>query len=97
MNSAKPPANDGYYNFNEEYYTIWFAYIQSQQNNGGTAAPGIQKMWDKYDGRKKHPNKHYKGYDLLSKYSCYVPHLTYYMVNPFNTDDDFKRLFSDHH
>jgi hypothetical protein len=68
MNSAKPPANDGYYNFNEEYYTIWFAYIQSQQNNGGTAAPGIQKMWDKY-----------------------------YMVNPFNTDDDFKRLFSDHH
>jgi hypothetical protein len=53
------PSSDGYYNFNEEYYTIWFAYVQSQQKNGGAAAPGIQTMWDRYDGRKFHPNKHY--------------------------------------
>jgi len=36
---------DGYYNYNEEHYTVWLAHEMSKQKNGGTATEPIEAMW----------------------------------------------------
>jgi len=89
-------AADGFYNYNEEHYTVWLAHETSKENNGGTATAGYEKMWNAWNGRKEHPNQSYAGHDLLSRWASYIVHLPYYMMNVFNSDDDFKRLFKSH-
>ena len=51
-----PLQKDGYYNYNEEHYTVWLAHEQSKAKNGGTAYPAIEKMWTAWNDRKLHPN-----------------------------------------
>jgi hypothetical protein len=88
--------SDGFYNYNEEHYTVWLAHEYSKAKNGGVAYPAIERMWTAWNDRKEHPNRHYNGHDLLSKWASYIVHLPYYMVNPFNSDSDFQNLFKSH-
>ena len=57
---------------------------------------GIQRMWDHWQNRRKHPIYSYGGHPLLSLWSAYVVHLPYYMNHAFNSDPLYQELFDSH-
>merc|ERR1712232_1246082 len=54
------PRADGYYEYNEEHYTFWFAYLSAPHNRA------LQQMWERWQGRREHPDHNYAGHPLLS-------------------------------
>lgn len=95
---AKQPDSDGFYQFNEEHYTIWFAFEQAcgKQPQGHCSNTAIETMWSKWMGRRLHPDHTYAGIPLLSTWSGYVVHLPYYTSHSFNSDAAFTQLFRNH-
>ena len=93
-----PLDQDGYYEFNEIFIAVWFAYQTAcgNQPTGQCTNKGIERMWQRWQGRKSHPNHYYGSYALLSLWSAYVVHLPYYMTHPFNTDATYTQLFRSH-
>eukprot|EP00966_Prymnesium_polylepis_P049594 1147938-Prymnesium_polylepis.1 len=93
------PQADGYYQFNEEHYTVWYAHVKAC----GDAPPGhcahaaAEAMWAAWQGRRLHPNAvaPVGGYRLLSLWSGYLVQLPYY-TSPFNADATYEALFRDH-
>jgi hypothetical protein len=98
-NGGQSPQQDGYYQFNEEHYTVWFAYVKAC----GTAPPdqcahrGAAAMWERWQGRRLHPNKFSPvgHYSLLSLWSGYLVQLPYYTTT-FNQDAAYEALFRSH-
>merc|ERR1719424_2395422 len=92
---AKPVLGDGMYNFNEEHYTVWFAYEKAcpLQKTGECPNVAIQQMWDRWMSRSQHPNYNYKEHPLLSLWSGYIVHLPFYTSHSFNSNADFQALF----
>jgi len=84
------PRSDGYYEFNEEHYTYWFAYLASPQNKA------IQTMWTRWQGRREHPDHEYAGHKLLSMWSGYIVHLPFYATQSFNSDATYNALLKSH-
>jgi len=94
---TRSPKKDGYYQYNEQHYTMWLAHEQSKQKNDGVATEAIEAMWVAWNDRKMHPNAQYYGKPLLSRWSSYIVQLPYYMAHPFNSDADFVGLFKSHY
>lgn len=96
--SAQTPASDGFYGFNEEMYTVWFAYEQAcgKQAPGKCSNNPIETMWKKWWGRRFHPNHNYDNYKLLSVWSGYLVQLPFYTVHPCNSDSTYQTLFHNH-
>jgi len=92
------PAADGYYDYNEEHYTVWLAYVKAcrGQPRGQCSNQYIQRMWRKWQDRRLHPNKQYGNHKLLSLWSSYVVQLPFYLVHPFISDQAFNQLFASH-
>jgi len=92
------PRPDGFYEFNEEHYTLWLAYEHTcgSQPAGNCSHPGIERMWQAWQGRRNHPDQEYEGIKLLSKWSSYIVHLPYYTVHAFNSDPIYQKLFKNH-
>jgi len=68
-----PLQRDGFYNFNEEHYTVWLAHEMSKaKSDTGEATQPIQDMWTAFNDRRLHPNWSYGNYDLLSVWSSYI-------------------------
>ncbi len=95
---AQEPQADGFYQFNEEHYTIWFAYEKAcgGQPAGHCSNAAIEAMWDAWQGRRLHPNHAYEKIALLSAWSGYIVHLPYYTTHTFNSDPAYLALFRNH-
>ena len=95
---AQEPQADGFYQFNEEHYTIWFAYEKAcvGQMAGHCSNAAIEAMWDAWQGRRLHPNHAYEKIALLSAWSGYIMHLPYYTTRTFNSDPAYLALFHNH-
>lgn len=93
-----PVDQDGYYQFNEEFLAVWFAWQTAcgGQPKGQCKNKGIERMWQRWQGRRKHTVKSYNGHPLLSLWSAYVVHLPFYMSHAFNSDAYYTRLFASH-
>lgn len=93
-----PSLDDGYYHFNEEHYTVHFAYQKQFCSPEGKSKNnrGLESMWDAWEGRRLHPSLSYQGYNLLSKWSGYIVQLPYYTSYSFNSDPDYVKLFKNH-
>lgn len=92
---VQEPQTDGFYQFNEEHYTIWFAYEKAcaGQPAGHCSNAAIEAMWDAWQGRRLHPNHAYDEIELLSAWSGYIVHLPYYTTHTFNSDPAYQTLF----
>jgi len=88
--SPQFPQADGYYQFNEEHYTFWFASLAAPQNTA------IQTMWKHWQGRREHPNHEYAGHKLLSTWSGYIVHLPFYTTQSFNSDEAYRSMLKSH-
>merc|ERR1712232_183258 len=90
-----PDKKDQRYNFNELMYSAWIAFHW----NCAGYAPGqcpkknFEKMWTAWQGRRKHPNENYFGYDVLTNWPGYVVQLPMYMVGAFNSDETYQQSF----
>lgn len=93
-----PLDKDGYYEFNEEFLAVDFAWQTTcgTQPVGQCSNKGIERMWQRWQGRRMHPNHSYKAHPLLSMWSAYVVHLPYYMTHAFNSDPVYSQLFYSH-
>ena len=93
-----PLDQDGYYEFNEIFLAVWFAFQTAcgDQPSGQCKNKGIERMWQRWQGRRDHPNHWYGAYPLLSLWSAYVVHLPYYMTHAFNADSTYTKLFHSH-
>jgi hypothetical protein len=94
------PQADGYYEFNEEHYVVWFAYLaacgaQTPHECRGEH-PGVAAMWERWLGRRKHPDHAYAGHPLLSLWSGYIVQLPFYSCASFNSDPAYVALFESH-
>ena len=89
---------DGYYEWNEEMIAVAFAFATTcgGQPPGQCTNKGIERMWQRWQGRRTHPNYDYKGHPLLSLWASYVVHLPYYLVSAFNRDEVYTSLFESH-
>eukprot|EP00948_MAST-09A_sp_MAST-9A-sp1_P001145 g1145.t1 len=86
------PQSDGYYQFNEEIYTVWFAHEKIN-------AQGLlvnTEFWKKWQTRRMYPNHFYQNISLLSLWSGYIVHLPFYTTFPFNSDPLYWSLFRNH-
>eukprot|EP00056_Hartaetosiga_gracilis_P001167 m.42602 g.42602 ORF g.42602 m.42602 type:complete len:594 (+) comp10524_c0_seq3:58-1839(+) len=94
------PEEDGFYQFYENHYTVWLTYEHTcgEQVRAGKSCnnTAVATMWEKWQGRRLHPNVAYKSHPLLSLWSCYLVHLPYYLVHPFNSDSEYNSLFQSH-
>jgi len=99
---AQEPQADGLYQFNEEHYTVWFAYEKAcgGQVAGRCSNAAIEAMWDAWQGRRLRPNHFYphaaERLALLSEWSGYVVQLPYYTTRTFNSDPAYLALFRNH-
>lgn len=84
------PAQDGFYGFNEEHYTFWFAYLSDPQSTE------LQTMWERWQGRRQHIKQEYLGHKLLSEWSGYIVHLPFYTTQSFNSDPVYNDLLRSH-
>jgi hypothetical protein len=97
---AQAPLPDGFYQYNEEHYTLWLAY----ERVCGTQPPGhcndtaMEAMWAAWQGRRLHPDHvaPFGAYPLLSLWSGYLVQLPFYSTHPFNSDETYLRLFRSH-
>eukprot|EP00940_MAST-03C_sp_MAST-3C-sp2_P002398 g2398.t1 len=85
-----PQASDGFYQFNEEHYTVWFAYLKN------TSDDALSTMWTRWQGRRNAPNHAYANYSLLSEWSGYLVQLPYYTTASFHNDATYRELFRAH-
>jgi len=92
------PEADGMYGYNEEHYTVWLAYQKAcgGQMQGQCSNPGIERMWEAWQGRRLAPDHDFQGHPLLSMWSSYLVHLPFYLVHPFNSDPAYVDLFRSH-
>lgn len=92
------PQADGYYQFNEEHYTVWFAYEMAcgEQPAGECDNKAIETMWHRWQGRRQHINTWYGSHPLLSIWSAYLVQLPFFMVHAFNSDPTYLSLFKSH-
>jgi len=92
-----PAKKDGFYNYDEEMYTVALAYQACAAKGGGTCGSNaVNAMWKSWQGRRMHPNHEYKGHKLLSMWSGYIVHLVYYTTSAFNSDATYTSLFKSH-
>lgn len=100
--TGQHPANDGFYTWNEEHYTVELAYRKgcAGQPVGQCTDKAIERMWQNWQGRRNHINAHYtdgdQTYELLSLWSGYIVHLPFYTCHSVNSDDAYKRHFHAH-
>eukprot|EP00051_Salpingoeca_urceolata_P031317 m.11159 g.11159 ORF g.11159 m.11159 type:complete len:595 (-) comp3945_c0_seq1:13-1797(-) len=96
--AAQRPQPDGYYGFNEEHYTVWFAFEQAcgGQPAGQCTNKAIERMWNAWQGRRHHPNLSYQGNNLLSLWSSYLVQLPFMVAHSFNSDATYRALFKSH-
>lgn len=92
------PQTDGYYQYNEEHYTVWLAYAKACSGFSIGHCPNkpIEAMWVAWHGRRLHPTVQYDGHRLLSRWSSYIVQLTFYTMHEFNSDRAYKALFESH-
>ena len=90
------PGSDGYYNYDEEMYTVALAYqaCTSKATDAACQAPAVNQMWAAWQGRRLHPDHTYGGYELLSMWSGYIVHLVYYTTHAFNSDPVLRLLLA---
>eukprot|EP01079_Euglenida_sp_SAG-EU17-18_P010498 gene10498-1910_t len=93
-----PLQADGLYDFNEEFISVWLAMHRACSGSPPGRCPnaGVQRMWDRWQGRRSHPMHSYNGRPLLSEWAAYVVQLPYYMAHPFNSDPLYTDLFASH-
>ena len=97
-----PSASDGAYEFNEEHYTVWFAYAKDRSSGSSRTRTGtdgetpLEVMWDRWQKRRTCPNHSYKEHKLLSMWSGYLVQLPYYTTASFSTDPTYGELFENH-
>lgn len=92
------PQADGFYEYSEETYAVWYAYVQAcgssdNQTHEGCKDKAIEAMWKAWQGRRTKPNHNYDGHPLLSLWSGYFFQFPYYTVAPVNTDPTYAKLF----
>ncbi len=92
---AWEPDQDGFYQFNEEHYTVWFAFEKAcgSQPEGSCRDAAIEAMWRRWQGRRTHPNHVYRNLEVLSDWSGYVVQLPYYTTHSFHADPAYQKLF----
>jgi hypothetical protein len=89
---------DGYYEFNEEFIAVYFAWQTACGDHPPGECPnkGIERMWQRWQGRRTNPLYKYETHPLLSLWASYVVHLPFYMVHAFNSDKAYTELFKSH-
>ena len=93
------PQADGFYEYSEETYAVWYAYVQAcggsgeNQTHKGCKDTAMEAMWTAWQGRRTNPNHSYDGHPLLSLWSGYFFQFPYYTVAPVNTDPIYATLF----
>jgi len=68
------PQADGFYEYSEETYAVWYAYVQACGGSGENTHEGckdkaMEAMWKAWQGRRTKPNHSYDGHPLLSLWS----------------------------
>jgi hypothetical protein len=75
------PQADGFYEYTEETYSVWYAYVQAcggsnkgagsgdNQTHEGCKDKAIEAMWKAWQGRRTKPNHSYDGHPLMSLWS----------------------------
>ena len=89
------PQSDGFYEYSEETYAVWYAYVQAcggsssggggggdNQTGAGCKDKAMEAMWKAWQGRRTKPNHIYDGHPLLSMWSGYFFQFPYYTVAP---------------
>ena len=97
------PQPDGFYEFDEETYAVWYAYVQAcggsssggggHQTRAGCKDKAMESMWQAWQGRRTKPNHIYDGHPLLTMWAGYMLQFPYYTVAPVNTDPTYVQLF----
>eukprot|EP00051_Salpingoeca_urceolata_P006808 m.90124 g.90124 ORF g.90124 m.90124 type:complete len:603 (-) comp14993_c1_seq4:80-1888(-) len=92
------PQDDGFYQYNEEHYTVWFAFEQACGAYAAGQCPNkaIEAMWQAWQGRRHQPNHSFQGLNLLSLWPSYLVQLPCMVVHPFNSDPTYLDLFRQH-
>jgi len=92
------PTADGSYDFNEMMPALWLAYnfaCRGQLGNCTNAA--LENAWQAWQTRRYKLNVYWDGFNLLSKWSCYVVQFPYYTTHAFISDptwvDGFKNMW----
>jgi hypothetical protein len=75
--AVMPLEADGHYEFNEEFIAVWFAWQTAcgDQPAGECSNKGIERMWQRWQGRRQHPIYSFDGHPLLR--CCSVDLLVY--------------------
>ena len=99
------PQPDGFYEYTEETYAVWYAFVQAcggsgsrgdggdNQTHTGCKDKAVEAMWAAWQGRRTKPNHSYDGHPLLSLWSGYMLQFPYYTIAPVNTDPMYEQLF----
>ena len=99
------PQPDGLYEFDEEIYAVYKAYVQAcviggggngggdGKPQGGCANKAIETMWTTWQGRKHKPNHIFDGHPLMSLWSGYMLQFPYFTIAPFNSDPTYVELY----
>lgn len=99
---VQTPQADGFYQFNEEHYTVNFAFDQAcaKARAAGGDCESYTRMWDAWQGRRGFPNHQYTSggvtFNLLSEWSGYLVQLPFYTTRSFNSDATYAHLFEQH-
>jgi hypothetical protein len=90
------PQQDGFYEYEEEFYTVWYAYVQACGGSSGGAGcddVAMEAMWKAWQGRRTKPNHSYDHHPLMTLWSGYMMQFPYYTIAPSNTDPIYAELF----
>ena len=89
------PAPDGFYYFSELYWLPWLAHQKACGSSGAPCADApVAAMWERWQGRRIHPDYHYGGRDLLTQGPCFITQLPYYLISSFNADPLYTALLT---